>query len=133
MNLLFVYATAQEAERYVKDSKVSEYTTYYYNHFLTDPLGQNPPLTISSNDIEPLIRVTALQDEHVMEVDIKKCRFVSDDIVRVSFGPFEGVTGRVARIARQNRVVVHLKGLESCITTAYIPPYYLEKVEDKTA
>lgn len=129
MNLLFVYATAQETEKYVKGGKESEYTTYYYNHFHTDQRGQNPPLTVSSKDMEPFVRVTALQDEHVMEVDIKKCRFVSDDIVRVTSGPFEGVTGRVARIARQNRVVVHLKGLESCITTAYIPPHYLERIK----
>ena len=131
MNLLFVYATAQETERYVKDSKESEYTTYYYNHFQTDANGQNPPLTVSTRDMEPFVRLTALQDEHVMEVDIKKCRFVSDDIVRVTFGPFEGVIGRVARVARQNRVVVYINGLESCITTAYIPPYYLEIIENQ--
>lgn len=130
MNILFAYATAQEAEKYVKGSKESDYTTYYYNHFSTDQQGQNPPLTVSSQEMIPFVRVTALQDEHVMEVDLKKCRFVSDDIVRVTFGPFEGVTGRVARVARQNRVVVYIKGLETCITTAYIPSYYLEKVEN---
>ena len=131
MNLLFVYATGQETEKYVKDCIESKYTTYYYNHFCTDEGGQNPPLTVSSKDMESFVRVTALQDEHVMEVDIKKCRFASDDMVRVTFGPFEGVVGRVARVARQNRVVVYVKGLESCITTAYIPSHYLEKVEDK--
>ena len=129
LNILFAYATAQEAEKFVKGSKESEYTTYYYNHFSTDQQGQNPPLTVSSHDMESFVRVTALQDEHVMEVDIKKCRFVSDDMVRVTSGPFAGVTGHVARVARQNRVVVYVKGLESCITTAYIPPYYLEKIE----
>jgi len=131
MNILFVYATAQETEKFVKDSKESDYTTYYYNHFHTDATGQNPPLTIAPKDMEPFVRLTALQDEHVMEVDVKKCRFLSDDIVRVTFGPFEGITGRVARVARQNRVVVYLKGLESCVTTAYIPSYCLMKVEDK--
>ena len=129
MNILFAYATAQEAEKYVKLSNVSKYTTYYYNHFVTDENGYNPPLTVNSQDMIPFVRVTAPQDEHVMEVDIKKCRFLSDDMVRVTFGPFEGVTGRVARVARQNRVVVYLKGLESCITTAYIPSHYLEKIE----
>lgn len=129
MNILFVYATAQEADKYVRNSILSEYTTYYYNHFHTDQRGQNPPLTVSSKEMEPFVRVTALQDEHVMEVDIKECRFVSDDIVRVTFGPFEGVTGRVARITRQNRVVVYIKGLDTCIATAYIPSHYLEKIE----
>ncbi len=133
MNLLFVYATGQDVERYVKTSPKSNYTTYYYDHFHTDEQGQNPPLTVSSKDMEPFVRLTALQDEHVMEVDVKRCRFESDDTVRVTFGPFEGVTGRVARIARQNRVVVYIQGLDSCIATAYIPPCCLEKVEDKSS
>ena len=130
MNILFAYVTKQEAEKYVKHSEVSQYTTYYYNHFNTDANGYNPPLTVSSRDMAPFIKATALLDEHVMEVDIKTCRFVSDELVRVTDGPFEGIIGRVARIARQKRVVIHLKGLQSGLTTAYIPPYYLEKVED---
>lgn len=133
MNILFVYATAQEVESYVKDSKESEYTTYYYNHFCTDQNGKNPPLTVSSRDMESFIRVTALKDEHVMVVGISRCRFVSDDLVRVTYGPFQGVTGRVARVARQNRVVVYLKGLDTCITTAYIPSHYLEKIKNKNS
>ena len=130
MNILFAYVTKQEAEKYVKHSEVSQYTTYYYNHFDIDANGYNPPLTVSSRDMAPFIKATALLDEHVMEVDIKTCRFVSDELVRVTAGPFEGITGRVARIARQKRVVIYIKGLQSGLTTAYIPPYYLEKVED---
>ena len=129
MNLLFAYVTAEEAAKYVNDSPESRFTTYYYNHFETYYDGKNPPLTISTRDLEPLVRLTSIQDEHVMEVNVKDCKFVSDDVVRVTFGPFEGVRGRVARIARQNRVVVYIKGLMSGLTTAYIPPYYLEKVD----
>ena len=130
MNILFAYVTKQEAEKYVKDSTISKYATYYYNHFETDESGYNPPLTVSGRDMAPFVKATALLDEHVMEVDIKTCRFVSDELVRVTDGPFEGITGRVARIARQNRVVIYIKGLQSGLTTAYIPPYYLEKVEN---
>ena len=125
MNLLFAYVTELEAEKYVKDSSVSKYPTYYYNHFVTDENGYNPPLTVSSKDM-----VTSLLDEHVMEVDLKTCRFVSDELVRVTAGSFEGITGRVARIARQKRVVIHIKGMQSGLTTAYIPPHFLEKVEN---
>ena len=128
MNLLFAYMTAQEAERYVKHSEVSQYTTYYYNHFVTDANGYNPPLTVSTRELAPFIKATALLDEHVMEVDLTTCHFVSDDLVRVTAGPFEGIVGRVARVARQKRVVIHIKGLQSGLTTAYIPPYYLEKI-----
>ena len=132
MNLLFAYMTAEEAEKYFKSSAMSKFITYYYNHFVTDANGYNPSLTVSSRDMEPLIKATALLDEHehVMEVDLKTCHFVSDELVRVTDGPFEGIIGRVARIARQKRVVIHIQGLQSGITTAYIPPYYLEKVEN---
>ena len=128
MNLLFAYITEQEAERYVKDSDVSKFATYYYNHFVTNEQGYNPPLTVSSGDMIPFIKATALLDEHVMEVDLQTCHFVSDELVRVTDGPFEGIVGRVARVARQNRVVIHIRGLQSGLTTAYIPPYFLEKV-----
>ena len=129
LNLLFAYATEEEAEKYVRDSKESKYTTFYYDHFEIGHDGKNPPLTVDGEDMMSFVRVTAVQDEHVMEVNLNECRFLSDDLVRVNFGPFEGVKGRVARIARQNRVVVYLKGLGSGITTAYIPPYYLEKIQ----
>jgi transcription antitermination factor NusG len=130
MNLLFAFMTEQEAEKYVKDSSVAKYTTYYYNHFVTDENGYNPPLVVSSRDMEPLIKATSLLDEHVMQIDLKNCNFLSDDLVRVTGGPFEGITGRVARIARQKRVVIHIKGLQTGLTTAYIPSHFLEKVED---
>ena len=130
MNILFAYVTKQEAEKYVKDSTLSKYATYYYNHFVTDSNGYNPPLTVSSMDMAPFIKDTALLDEHVMEVDIKTCRFVSDELVRVTAGPFEGIVGRVARVARQKRVVIYIKGLQSGLTTAYIPPCFIEKVEE---
>ena len=129
MNLLFAYVTKEQAEQLVKGCTVSSYITYYYNHFETNEFGKTPPLTIPEDEMVPLVKATALRDEHVMEVDMKKCRFVSDDIVRVTYGPFKGVVGRVARISRQNRVVFYIKGLQAGITTAYIPSYYLEKVE----
>ncbi len=130
MNLLFAYATEQKAEKYVKDSAMSKYTTYYYNHFAEDANGYNPPLTVSSRDMEPFVKATSLLDEHVMEVDLTTCHFLSDELVRVTAGPFEGITGRVARIARQKRVVIYIKGLQSGLTTAYIPTHFLEKVEN---
>ena len=126
MNLLFAYMTPLEVERCVKHSGVSRFATYYYNHFVTDANGYNPPLTVSSRDMEPLIKATSLLDEHVMEVDLRTCHFVSDDLVRVTDGPFKGITGRVARIARQKRVVIHIHGLQSGLSTAYIPPHFLE-------
>ena len=131
LNLLFAYLTDREAACYVNEGIYARWTTYYYNHFVDNGGGTNPPLTVSEADMIPFIRVTSLQDTHVMQVDLRKCRFRSDDVVEVTDGPFKGVRGRVARIARQDRVVVCINGLNSGLTTAYIPNYSLRKVDEK--
>lgn len=131
LNLLFAYVTPEQADYYVHGCPSSSFITYYYNHFETDAQGKNPPLTIAQKDMWPLIKATALLDEHVMEVDMAKCRFANNDLVRVTDGPFEGIIGRVARINRQNRVVIHINGLNTGICTAYTPAYCLEKVDSE--
>lgn len=47
-------------------------------------------------------------------------------MVKVIGGEFEGVTGKVARIAGQQRVVVEISGL-CLVATAYIPSAFIEK------
>lgn len=130
LNLLFVYVTDRQAELAVRESAEARYITYYYNHFQFNAQGKNPPVVISQRDMENLIRATAVGDEHVMEVDLNTCRFASDDYVRITDGPFKGIIGRVARIARQHRVVIEIPGLRSGLATAYIPPYFLEKASN---
>ena len=130
LNLLFAYLTDEEAEAYVKGRTHSRYITYYYNHFAKDG-GYNPPLVVKERDIEKVIRATSFHDEHVMNVDLKTCNFVSNELVRVTDGPFEGIVGRVARIARQKRVVITIEGIDTGISTAYIPPYCLERVTEQ--
>lgn len=129
LNLLFAYLTASEAAEYVKNANDYRFITYYYNHFITDDKGHNPPLTITDYDMSQIIRATFIDSEHVMAVNPKNIKFKSDDEVIVVDGPFKGVKGRVARIARQNRVVILIRGLDMCLITAYIPPYCLRKVD----
>lgn len=50
----------------------------------------------------------------------EQCHYKSGDLVKVIGGEFEGVTGKVARIAGQQRVVVEITGL-CMVATAYIP------------
>lgn len=129
LNLVFVYLTENDARKYVQETPALKYVTFYYDHFKTAAGGGNPPLIIHDRDMERLIRATALHDEHVMTVSPEKCRFLSNDRVRVTDGPFEGVEGRVVRVARQQRVAIEIRGLNTLITTAYIPASFLEKVK----
>ena len=129
LNLVFAYLTEEQAYQYVQNTPGLKYVTFYYDHFKTALGGGNPPLTVPDRDMERLIRATALHDEHVMVVSPEKCRFLSNELVRVTDGPFEGIVGRVVRVARQQRVAVEIRGLNALITTAYIPTSFLAKVD----
>ena len=55
----------------------------------------------------------------------KEDRIIEIGAVKVIDGEFKGVTGKVARIAGQQRVVVKISGL-CLVATAYIPTDFIE-------
>lgn len=127
-NLLFVYTTSEKAEEYIKNTPEISYLTYYYNHFKTDELGKNPPLTVSRYEMDNFIRATWSHNEHLRFVEPEQCHYKSGDRVRVIDGLFRGVEGKVARVSGQQRVVLMLSKI-GLISTAYIPTAFIEKVE----
>lgn len=87
--------------------------------------GKHPPLTIPFDAMTNFIKATSTESDHVRVVSNEQCHYKSGDIVKVIDGEFKGVTGRVARIAGQQRVVVEIAGL-CMVATAYIPSAFLE-------
>ena len=128
-NLIFVYTTADQAESYVKDTPKLSYLSYYYNHFERSEHDhtKNTPLTIPENDMMNFIIATSTRSEHLLVVTADQCRFKGGETVRVTDGAFAGITGRVARVAGQQRVVIQLTGL-GLISTAYIPTAFIERI-----
>lgn len=127
-NLLFVYTTQDDAERYIKSTPALAYLTYYYNHFEQDEFGKNPPLTISCREMENFIRATYNHSEHLMFVQPSQCHYKSGDLVKVTDGPFCGVEGKVSRVSGQQRVVLTLSTV-GLVSTAYIPTAFIERLE----
>lgn len=124
-NLLFVYCTPTQADHLVKQHHaLPKFLRYYYNHLILNSDGTNPPLIVPDYEMENFIRLTSVNNEHIKVVNPAQCRFRNGDRVRVTQGAFEGVEGRVARIAGQQRVVIILEGL-CAIATAYIPSAFL--------
>jgi transcription antitermination factor NusG len=123
-NLLFVYATPEVMDTYVRRTPQLGYINYYYNHFKTVN-GVNPPLTIPYEDMMNFIHVLSVENEHVMVVEKERCHYKSGEEVLVTQGEFEGVHGKVVRVAGQQRVVVNLEGL-CLVATAYIPSAFLK-------
>ena len=126
-NFLFVYATPEKVETYVKHTPELHFLTYYYNHFRVGESGKNPPLTVSYQDMMNFIRVTSIRNEHVRLVESQHCHYKSGDRVRIIDGDFAGIEGRVARVAGQQRVVIELPGV-CLVATAYIPTPFIELV-----
>ena len=87
--------------------------------------GKHPPLTISFEAMMNFIKATSTESKHVRIVSPEQCHYKSGDIVKVIGGEFKGVTGKVARIAGQQRVVVEISGL-CLVATAYIPTRFIE-------
>lgn len=126
-NLLFAYTTREKAEVYVKATPELSFLTYYYNHFEHTEGQKNPPLTVSTKEMDNFIRTTISCNEHLLFVEQSKCHYKSGDMVVVTDGVFKGVEGKVARVAGQQRVIVSLSEI-GLISTAYIPTAFIEKI-----
>ena len=126
-NFLFVYATPEKVEKYVKQTPELHYLTYYYNHFEVGEFGKNPPLTVGYNEMMNFIRVTSMNNEHIRLVESEHCHYKSGDKVRIIDGDFAGIEGKVARVAGQQRVVIELPGV-CLVATAYIPTAFIKSI-----
>ena len=131
-NLFFVYATRETVNSIIK-KKGEETSVLKFYLDKTKPLednGKHPPLTIPFTSMTNFIKATSTDSEHVRIVSAEQCHYKSGDMVKVIDGEFKGVTGRVARIAGQQRVVVEISGL-CLVATAYIPNGFLETVQNQ--
>ena len=129
-NFLFIYATREQADAFVKKAvgEPISFIKYYLDKTLPpEANGKNPPLTIRYNTMINFIKATSTDSAHVRIVTIEQYNYKSGDNVRVIEGNFKGVVGKVARIAGQQRVVVEISGLCS-LATAYIPSAFIEKL-----
>ena len=126
---VFLYSNKEGAYKFVNEVPELNYLTFYYNHFDVANTGYNPPLTIPFNKMSNFIRLTSLEDEHVEVITNKHVVFKNDEMVRITDGKFKGIVGKVARIDRNNRVVVTIENV-CMIATAFVPKYALEKIPD---
>lgn len=126
-SFIFVYATAEQVETLLHDNKVvanesRALLSYYFNHTIhrQDNPDRNPPLIIRDEAMNNFISLTSLKNPHIIHITSNNIQFKLGDNVVVTEGEFNGVHGRVARIAGQQRVVVEL--FDGClVATAYVP------------
>ena len=74
--------------------------------------------------MDNFIKLTSIDDEHILLIDEVNGTYKQGGIVRIIEGPFKGIEGRVTKITGQKRVIVELPGLCS-VATAYIPKGFI--------
>ena len=126
-NFLFVRTTLSILESLIKSSPDFRFISIYYDHFNTKPDGKNPPLVVPANSMDNFIKLTSIDDEHILLIDEINGIYKQGDFVRIIEGPFKGIEGRVTKITGQKRVIVELPGLCS-VATAYVPKGFLLQV-----
>ena len=127
-NFLFVNTTLSVLQSFLKSSPDLSFITFYYDHFNKKPDGKNPPLIVPKESMDNFIKLTSIDDEHILLIDEVNGTYKQGDYVRIIDGPFKGIEGRVTKITGQKRVIVELPGLCS-VATAYIPKAFLLQLE----
>ena len=123
-NFLFAKTTLSGLEAFLKSSPDLSFISFYYDHFNKKSDGKNPPLIVPKEPMDNFIKLTSIDDEHILLIDEVNGTYKQGDYVRIIDGPFKGIEGRVTKITGQKRVIVELPGLCS-VATAYIPKGFL--------
>lgn len=127
-NIIFVYTTEEYIKSKVENNPENKFLNYYYNHFVINKYGKNPPLTVGYKEMMNFINATSINNEHIKVVESEHCHYKNGDIVKIIDGDFMGIEGRVARVSGQQRVIVEIQGL-CLVATAYIPTAFLEQIK----
>ena len=128
-NILFVYGTLQEVQRFVYDNKNLPYLRFYYSQERFNGNIVRRPLIVPERQMESLRILCAIDDGNIALVPQTDTHFHKGQEVRITQGRFAGITGRVARYQGQQRVAVIIDGLIT-IATAYIPTAFLIPIND---
>ena len=124
-SFIFVHASCSQVEALCRNVNASDSRSllgFYYDHtsFREDAPDKNPPLIISDSAMDNFIRLTSIKNPHVIPVTSENIKYKLGDEVVITEGEFNGIHGRVTRIAGQQRVVVEL--FDGClVATAYVP------------
>ena len=135
-SFIFVHSSQDEVDAILHDKNVIStesrpLLSYYYDHtsYRQDNPDRNPPLVIRNEAMDNFIKLTSIKNPHIIPVTSENIQYKLGDHVIVTEGDFEGIQGRVARIAGQQRVIVEL--FSGClVATAYIPKEAMRKIHN---
>lgn len=133
-SFIFVHTSNEEVDAILHDKNVNSIESrpllsYYYDHtsYRHNNPNLNSPLIIRDDVMDNFIKLTSVKNPHIIPVTSQNIQYKLGDHVIVTEGDFEGIQGRVSRIAGQQRVIVEL--FCGClVASAYIPKEAMRKI-----
>ena len=95
----------------------------YYDHLTLKPI------TIPDEQMDPFMRLCSIKDSGLEYLGEDGPQFHKGDRVRVTDGLFKGYEGHIKRIKHDRRLIVAIEGV-AAFATKFIPPSFLEKIEE---
>lgn len=129
-NLFFAYGTEEEIKSFVYDNINLPYLRFYYRYYHVGNNVVKEPVVIPDDQMKSIRIICEGNTENIVVSEAETRKFRTGMPVRIIDGRFKGVTGRVARVQRQQRVAVVIEGLLT-VATAYIPTAFLEPLVRK--
>lgn len=110
---------------------VRELKRIYYDSlmFYSEP-GTAEPAAVKDREMEMFILVCSTPVEYLKFFDedfLAKCKVGQK--VRVTGGIYKGAEGYIKRIKKDRRLLVRIEGV-AVVATGFIPPAYLEPIDD---
>ena len=110
-NLLFVYATRETLDSYIRSFGEDRPVNYYWDR------TTNRPLIVADKDMENFIAVASTLDEDLIYLTEISDKVREGQKVMVKEGPFKGVEGKVVRIRKSRRIMVEIPGMLAVAST----------------
>lgn len=92
-------------------------------------LRTRKPIVIPEEQMERFIKICSIKDSGLEYLGEDGPQFHQGERVRVIDGIFKGYEGHIKRIRHDRRLIVSIDGV-AVFATRFIPPAFLEKIED---
>lgn len=123
-NLIFAHANRAMLDELKKEMEGQIPMRYIFNK------ETRTPIVVPDGQMRHFIAVSGTLHEQLMYLTEINPILQQGERVRIKAGPFAGVEGKIVRIKRNRCVMVSVDGVIA-VTTAFIPPQLLEKIEEE--
>ena len=129
-NLLFAYGTERKLTPLVQQNPEVPYLRFYCRYSTAPDKPRRQLIIVPQDQMDSLMKICAAENQDTLLYTEPIHKFEKGDMVRVTEGPFAGVTGRVARFKGQQRVGLVIGDLLTAVT-AYVPTSFLVPAKEE--